>query len=214
MILIATTTFDRLLKATYWWKYWSVELIPFLLRYWYSSLEADVLKNDSFTSLIYGKVMTHDARFALPTSHSPGFLWWIDVRQTGATKGWDGSSRGHILHLYIYMTRYARSYFSLVVSCCFVVTMFLVFIYSVKKYIWIYMCIYLVDICSLHLFSSSFAVAGYRHWWVELRRTGVRVAQHRSLWVAACDLSGNVSVMIIYAWLAWMSRQKYLYMLF
>ena len=145
----------------------SLELIPFPLRYWYSSVEADVLKNDSFTSLIYSLLRQilqniFACKFSWQGNDpwwcqihttanppSPGFLWWIDVRRMGATKGWDGSSRGHILHLYIWFDM--QDHF--LKPGCFLffgVTMFLVFYI---QYISIYDTVYIYISCIHMIFT-------------------------------------------------------------
>lgn len=152
--------------------------------------------------------MTHDdARFTLqPTRQAQVFCG------ESMSGGWvpqkDGMGAAEVIFASLYMIWYARSFFETWLFPDFGVTMFLVFyIQYISIYDTVYIYIYLVYIWFSHLFSSSYAVAGCRYWWVELRRTGVRGAQHRSLWVAVFDLTGNFPVVrLIHG--QWMFLQK------
>lgn len=152
--------------------------------------------------------MTHDdARFTLqPTRQAQVFCG------ESMSGGWvpqkDGMGAAEVIFcISIYDLICKIIFWNLAVSCFLGLLCFWSYIYSIYLYMTQYIYIYLVYIWFSHLFSSSYAVAGCRYWWVELRRTGVRGAQHRSLWVAVFDLTGNFPVVrLIHG--QWMFLQK------
>lgn len=149
-------------------------------------------------------MMMPDSHYSQPAK--PRFFVVNRCQADGCHKrmGWE-QQRSYFASLY--MIWYARSFFETWLFPVIWGYYVSILLYTVYIYIWHSIYIYLVYIWFSHLLSSSYAVAGCRYWWVELRRTGVRGAQHRSLWVAVFDLTGNFPVVrLIHG--QWMFLQK------